>query len=181
MRINSKIAAIVIVVILFGGIALTTALGYWQTENTKIPQKYSEGEFVGEYNPEDIRGSYALSDIADVFGIPVEELAHAFGIDEAGLEDPASFKVKDLGTLFPLEGSSKGAIETSSVRLFVALYKGLPYEMTEECSLPRPAVEILKEKANLTEEQKGYLDTHVIELSGFNSDYVPTEESGESA
>ena len=49
------------------------------------------------------------------------------------------------------------------MRLFVAWYKGLPYELSEDSFLPAPAVQILRDKAELTPEQKAYLDTHTLD------------------
>jgi hypothetical protein len=71
--------------------------------------------------------------------------------------DPAEFQVKTLEAQFagqPVE------IGTLSVRLFVAAYKGLPFEHTDEIFLPAEAVEILKEKAYLSPEMVAYLASH---------------------
>ena len=48
---------IVVLVVLFGGIALATSLGLWNTENTRTPARLEKGVAAGAYNPEDIRGS----------------------------------------------------------------------------------------------------------------------------
>lgn len=161
MKLNSKIVAIILVTILFGGIGITKVLGVWQTESTKIPAKYTNGEFAGQYNPEDIRGSYTLQDITNAFDIPVETLAKAFGIRA---DDPASVLVKDLETLYANLKEEGTPIETASIRYFVALYKGLPFEEVEEIYLPLSAVEILQENGNLTPEQQAYLENHTVEI-----------------
>ena len=72
-----------------------------------------------------------------------------------------AFKVKELETIFPDKDSE---VRTSSVRLFTAWYKGLPYEMKEESFLPGPAVAILQEKAILDQMQQSYLDTHTYKV-----------------
>ncbi len=158
MKMTSKSMAAVILVILFGGIAVTTVLGWWATETTKEPAKFSEGEAAGEYNPLDIRGSYTFGDISRLFEIPLEDLAAAFQVP-AG-EDVEGFQVKSLEEQFagyPVE------LGTSSVRLFTAFYAGLPYDLTaEEMYLPDSAVEILLAKAQLDEEQKAYLAAHTV-------------------
>jgi len=162
MKMTSKPMAVIILVILFGGIALTTALGWWATETTKEPAKFSDGEAAGEYNPLDIRGSYTFGDISRLFEIPLEDLAAAFQVP-AG-EDAAGFQVKSLEeqfAAFPLE------LGTSSVRLFTAFYTGLPYDLTvEEVYLPDSAVEVLLAKAQLNEEQKAYLAAHTVNTGG---------------
>lgn len=47
---------------------------------------------------------------------------------------------------------------------FVAFYNGLPYDMSEDIYLPQSAVEILKSKGNLNNEQIKYLQNHTINI-----------------
>lgn len=158
MKMTSKSMAAVILVILFGGIAVTTALGWWATETTKEPARFSEGEAAGEYNPLDIRGSYTFGDISRLFEIPIEDLARAFQVPQG--VDPASFQVKNLEDQF---AAYAGDLGTSSVRLFTAFYTGLPYDLTlEEVYLPDSAAAVLLAKAPLNEEQKAYLAAHTV-------------------
>lgn len=160
MRLKSKPLAIILFVILFGSIAFTTAMNWWQTESQKVPAKFSEGEAAGEYNPADIRGSYTFQNIQDAFDVPVEDLAAAFAIPAAS--DPAAFAVKELETLYTAQAAAGQEVGTASVRYFVALYTRLPYEITEEVFLPAPAVQILQNLGVLTVEQQAYLDTHTV-------------------
>lgn len=162
MKLNSKVVAVILVTILFGGIGISKALGVWHTESTKIPAKYTSGEFAGQYNPEDIRGSFVFQDIFNSFDVPVEVLAKAFGVN---VTDPESYPVKDLGLLYADLEAQGITIETASVRHFVALYKGLPYTATEETYFPISAVEILKEKGNISPEQLDYLEKHTVEVN----------------
>jgi hypothetical protein len=155
--------AIIIFLIVFSGIELAKITGYWRTESLKIPIKIKTGEFAGEYNPEDIRGSYRFSDIAKYFEIPLEDLQKAFGLPAD--EDVANFQCKELKEIYGYLEEEGKEIGTGSVRLFVALYKGLPYDLSEDTCLPLPAVEILKERANLSDEQIKYLETHSIDIS----------------
>ena len=71
MRITPRWMAVLVVSILFGGILLSIALGEWTTKSTKEPLKFSEGDYAGEYNPADIRGSYTFGDISELFDIPL--------------------------------------------------------------------------------------------------------------
>ena len=57
---------IIIFVFIFGGIAITSVTGYWQTSSSKIPAKYQGGEFAGQYDPADIRGSYSFGEISEI-------------------------------------------------------------------------------------------------------------------
>lgn len=134
--------AITIVVILIAGIGIGKLTNTFITESTKIPRKITTGEFTGEYDPADIRGSFTFSDISNSFDIPVDILAEAFDVAKAQKED---FQVKSLEEIYD-------DIGTSSVRQFVALYKGLPYA-DESDRLPESALDILLENNKITKEQ----------------------------
>jgi hypothetical protein len=173
MTLNSKILGLLVIVILFGAIFLTTLTGWWQTESTRVPVKFEEGEASGEYDPGDIRGSYSFGDVSSLFNIPLEDLGAAFQVPQG--TDLASFQLKSLEEIYaelPLE------IGTASVRLFAALYNGLPYELTEETWLLRPAVEILESQGNLTPEQSEYLSNHMFDLTGASSSAASDIQSG---
>jgi hypothetical protein len=163
MKLSSKPLGIIILVILFGSISVTTATGWWQTTNTKQPARYSEGEAAGQYNPADIRGSYTFGEISDLFDIPIEDLKIAFRLPEDS--NPAQYQVKNLEELYETLDTEIG---TSSVRLFVALYKGFPYDLTEDVYLLNDAVEPLKQSDKMSPEQSIYLENHTINLN--NSD-----------
>lgn len=157
MRIKPQLAVLLSVIIVVLGVLISWVLGFWQTESNKVPSKLEvpetqEGAVV--YDPADIRGSYTLGEISGLFEIPQEDLAAAFGVDQ---QLASAFKVKELESIYTDEDSEVG---TSSVRLFVAWYKGLPYELKEESFLPAKAVDLLREKATLSEEQQAYLSQH---------------------
>ena len=158
MTLTSKPLAVTILVVLFGGILISNAMGWWQTESTKQAATFSEGEFAGQPNPADIRGSYTFGDVENNFDVPATTLAQAFEVSSV---DPAAFGVKDLETIY---AGQEFEIGTASVRLFVALYTGLPYEIVEEIYLPERAVEMLKSHATLTADQIAYLDAHAVDL-----------------
>ena len=163
MKINSRVLAIVVLVTIFGGIALTTALGVWNTETTRVPVKFEEGEAAGEYNPEDIRGSYSFQDISTLFEIPGEELRIAFGLPAD--VDLAAIRTGDLESIYGDQLAADQEIGNASVQLFVALYKGLPYPLTEDNYLPAAAVELLKAHTALATDALVYLDQHTVQLT----------------
>lgn len=157
MKITPRLMAIFVVVVLFGGILVSIALGEWTTKSTKEPIKFTEGEFAGEYNPADIRGSYTFGDVSELFEIPLEDLAVAFRVTEP---DVAAVSVKTLEEKFVDLGVDLG---TSSVRLFVNLYKGYPLDFNVEDSyLLSEATVLLKEKASLSPEALAYLENHTV-------------------
>ncbi|MCX6080293.1 MAG: hypothetical protein NTW32_12230 [Chloroflexi bacterium] len=168
MTINSKILAVLVVVILFGGILISSGLGWWQTESNKVAATFTEGEFAGQANPADIRGSYTFGDVEKNFGIPVAVMGQAFNVKT----DPANFQAKGLEGVVTLSGVEIG---TSSIRLFVAFYKNLPFDLTSDIYLPETAVLLLKERP-LTPEQSKYLETHSAVLRESTSE--PTSEPG---
>ncbi len=141
MNLQSRQLAIIIPVFFIAGIGGTMAFNLWQTESSKTPTVIREGEFAGEYNPSDIRGSYSFEDIKNAFGVPVAALAAAFGATDR--EDPSSFQAKDLEDIY--FANEQGEIGTDSIRLFVAIYTGLPHTPEEGTVLPNPAKKILAE------------------------------------
>ncbi|HET7143548.1 MAG TPA: hypothetical protein VFI68_05990 [Anaerolineales bacterium] len=163
MNLTSKPLAAVILAILFGGIAFTTAMGWWQTESTKQPAVYTEGEFAGQSNPADIRGSYTFGDIENSFGISSSFLAQAFNIQT---DDPTAFAIKSLEDIY---AASEFEIGTASVRLFVAFYNGLPFDIGTDMYLPENAAALLKERT-LTPEQLTYLEAHTVANPADESD-----------
>ncbi len=162
MKIKSYGIALIVLIVIFGSVAFTSYLGQWKTTTDKVPAKYTQGEAIGEYNPADIRGSYTFGQIQDAFGIPSEELGLAFGI-----QDPsryAAFQVKELETIYAALADQNKEVGTDSVRIFVALYKGLPITLTDTTYLPTPAADILKTKATLSKEQLEFVNTHTVEV-----------------
>jgi len=186
---------LIVLIVIFGGIAMTMAFNLWKTEGGgggqgsgggQVPVTFKEGEFAGQYNPADIRGSYSFGHISELFEIPLTELGMAFGL--GAIENLADFKCKDLHETYAnLEEDVE--IGTGSVKMFVALYTGLPCTLSDDDYLPQSAVELLKAKATLTEDQVAFLDTHSVDIGGLRivepgtvtEGVAPTEEHEESA
>lgn len=160
MKVKSSTIAIIVLAVIFGSVAYTSVTGQWKTKTDKVPATYTEGALSGQYNPADIRGSYTFANIETSFGIPADELAAAFDIKG---RDNAALQVKELETIYAAQAAQGKEIGTDSVRIFVALYKGLPITLTDTSYLPQPAVEILKAKATLTAEQLSFLDKHTVD------------------
>ena len=159
MTLTSKPLAVIVLVTIFGGILFSSAMGWWATTSSKEPVTFTEGEFAGQANPVDIRGSYTFGDIANSFDVTPEILAQAFGITEG---DPAAFAVKELEAIYLDSGFEIG---TASVRLFVAYYTGLPFDTTgQEIYMTQSATDILLAKGNLTPEQVAYLEKYTVTI-----------------
>ncbi|MBN8658474.1 MAG: hypothetical protein J0M11_22250 [Anaerolineae bacterium] len=172
MILTSKPLTLLLFMIMFGGIALSSVMGWWATESTKEPTTFTEGEFAGLANPADIRGSYTFGDIANSFDVTPEILVQAFGIST---NHPAAFAVKDLEAIYLESGYEIG---TNSVRMFVAFYTGLPIDLTlEETVMPQSAAKILLTKGNLTPEQVSYLEIHTVNLGDPASIVEPIVEA----
>lgn len=155
MKLKDKTVFLAIILIIFGGVAIADAFGVWVTESSKIPQKTE----AGEYDPGDIRGSYSFEDINKSFDIAPEKIAEAFSIVS---QQPETIKAKDIEGLY---GDVEEGVEigTGSVRCFVALYTGIPYE--SEDVLPVRAVEILYEEGKIEKNQKEALMAAAVNLS----------------
>ncbi|MBI9044133.1 MAG: hypothetical protein JEZ06_06585 [Anaerolineaceae bacterium] len=175
MKLQSKSMALIIVFVIFGGIILSAALNLWETESTKTPLKFSSGEASGEYNPIDIRGSYSFGEISTLFEIPIDDLAAAFGVPSD--MDKSSFQCKNLEEIYFEEAASGTEIGTASVRLFVALYKGLPFTLLDDTYLLQPALPILRQQGNLDDQQLSFVQSHLVNP---NSDlHVPTTDENQ--
>jgi len=178
MTLTSKPLAFIVLIVMFGGIGISSALGWWSTESTKQPATFTEGEFAGQANPADIRGSYTFGDIANAFDVTPETLAQAFQVTT---DDPATFAVKDLEGMYLDSGYEIG---TNSVRLFVAYYLGLPFETAgEDIYLPKPAANLLTNHTTLTPDQLTYLQSHTADVEPASSADVESApaQSEESA
>ena len=174
MRLTSKPLGIIVIAFIFGGISLSTWLGWWTTQSTKQPNKIQQGEYQGSYDPADIRGSYTFGEISSLFEIPLDELQQAFLPDATDLE---TTRINVLESIYAESAAAGQEIGTGSVRLFVAFYRGLPFETSEEYLLAS-AVDILSIKARLDPQQIAYLQAHQVELDnkpGANDSLVSTE------
>jgi hypothetical protein len=172
MKMNALVLGIVAVSVIFGAVLISSALGYWQTESSKSPAKISNGDFAGESDPADIRGSYSFGDIEAAFDIQASILAKAFGVSP---ETSDTFQLKSLETLYASLADQGVEIGTGSVKYFVSLYKGLPYELTEEVFLPLPAVELLINEGKVTEDQAKKLLEMAVEIPAFQTETSTTE------
>jgi hypothetical protein len=169
---NQKTLGLMTLILIFGGIIATMAAGVWSTETEKVPVKFSEGIAAGEYNPEDIRGSYAFIDVSTLFEIPIDVLFKAFGIPLD--TDPSQFKTKDLESYYAFEDENI-EVGNESVQVFVALYKNLPITLTDTY-LPKTAVEILKAlDTTWPAATIDYFDAYTVEIS---ADSVAPIETG---
>lgn len=158
MTLNARTLAATILVVFFGGILFANGLGWWKTESTKEAAVYTSGEFAGQANPADIRGSYTFGDVQENFDIPAEVLAEAFGIST---DEPENYPVKSLESAYAVSANAGFEIGTASVRVFVAFYHGLPFDLSTDIYLPESAAKILTERA-LSAEYASYLSTHTI-------------------
>ena len=127
------------------------------TETVKIPDKI---EGTSEYDPSTIKGSYAFTDISDLFDIPLGILGKAYGIPEDEWE---TVKNKDLKERYVFEDEIE--LGNGSVKMFIALYKNLPYDYeTEGDYIPMPAFLILEAEGKILPDQRAYIEAHKVEL-----------------
>lgn len=178
-KITSRVLALTVFLVIFGGIGATILTDLWTTKSTKTPVTFPDGEFKGQYNPADIRGSYTFTEVAELFQVKLSDLYDAFGIP-AGT-DGTTIQTKVLEEMYP---DLPHEIGNGSVQLFVALYKGLPAELDGDTYLPAPAREILlKTNSRLTGDQKAYVESHLqaLTLPGVDGTLTtPSSGSGSS-
>jgi hypothetical protein len=166
MKITAKTAAVILPLFFLLGILGTMVTGYWQTESSKTPTKYTTGTFAGESNPADIRGSYSFGDVEEVFSIPSETTAKAFGMSDS--EYPAALQAKLFEDVYGFIGEWE--IGTDSLRLFVALYKGLPYEPEDTTGLPQSAWNILTKEGAMGPVEQEKWAGRIVSLAGIEVD-----------
>ncbi len=172
MKIKTPQLALIVFIVIFGGIGLSEIFEIWSTTADKTPATYKDGENAGSYNPEDIRGSYSFEKIATFFEIDVNVLYQAFGIPKE--TDPSAIFSKDIEALYADTGAEIG---NESMQVFVALYKNLPIEIGTT-ALPKQAVDlILSLNPSLLPEQIQSLknNTVVIESKGETQTQTPTQ------
>lgn len=170
MRLKSTWIAIIFGVSLFALIGLSQLNGLFITESTKVPATISEGDFAGQYDPADIRGSYSFKDIELNFGVDVVVLAEAFGVSS---ENPGDFLCKELEALYPAS-EEQPEIGTDSVRLFVALITGLPIQ--SDSALPENAVGVLIREGIWTNALELQMEGRIVKLDAIVE--TSTELSG---
>lgn len=151
------VLGLVIATVFVGGIAIAQSLDVWKTKSGQEPARIQQGIFAGAYDPADIRGAYTLKETSLYFNIPLETLATAFGVP---LELAAHVRHSDLEKYYPEIGNG-------SIKLFVALYTGLPYKVDEPTYLLPPAITLLEELGTLTQEQLAYIKEHRVDPDSF--------------
>ncbi len=89
MKLNSKILGIIVLVVIFGGIALSSALGYWNTESTG-GGGYGASSETESGEAESIRGKTTFQDLLNL-GLPQATIEQVIG---GPMPEPLT-KVKD--------------------------------------------------------------------------------------
>lgn len=167
---KSRMLFIIILVITFGGIYVADMLGFWQTEAIKEASIIEEGDYKGLPNPEDIRGSYTFLDIENSYGIDSSILAKAFNIKT---DNPDIVKTMEIEDVYAYLGDDF-EIGTGSVRLFVAIYTGVPHSSLE--NIPSTAVSVLKDSGKWNDTLQSELADYIIQVEA-----VPTQSSMKAA
>jgi len=191
MEIRSKTLGVTIAIVIFGGIVGASALGLWNTKSGRKPARIQRSESVGEvagenagtgaYDPAELRGNHRFGEISEMFDIPLEILSRAFAIPAD--VDPTTFRTQNFDSIYP-EFEGEQEIGNGSMKWFVALYTGLPYEFEDDeeaTYLLRPAVDILMSHSDLTAEQIAYLDAHTIEIEIENAEFNTPEDELQSS
>lgn len=171
MKINSKWIGIISILVIFGGILIADVSGFWITESNKIPVKVEEGEFKGQLDPADIRGSYTFKDIENSFNVPVNVLAQSFRIKADNIEE---FQVKNLESIYSNLPQDID-IGTGSVKYFVSLYTGI--HTVDGEYLPKAAIETLYTAGKINDNEKEELLLNAIDIK--NTEFRDTTHEEE--
>ncbi len=135
------------------------------------PLRYQEGPFEGMPIPEDIKGSYTLAQTAELHNIPLPVISEAFMVPVELLAYVRNSNLKDLySSLISLDKE----LGNGSVKMFVSMYNGIPFEAHEPTWLLESGATILKKSGKLTTEDFRYIDAHTVYLS----EIVPVDWTG---
>lgn len=182
MKLNNLALALIILVLLGGGIITTLVLDLWSPkpgeatppvtsmDSNSITSQSDNitGEtqavinFNTPYKPAEIKGTNTFAEISKMFNVPLNDLGNAFGL--TSIPNFSALKARELKAIYTNLGPNI-KLETESVRIFVSMYTAKPYPYSPTAYLPAPAVTILKQKATLTKEQLTFLDTHTLNVS----------------
>ena len=149
-----------IIIILWGGIWLTSQLGLFDSSRPAEPIKLTEDV----YDVADIRGSFTLAEIEEFYQVSPQAIIEAFNLKDD--IDPSLFLLKDLKEIYQevdIEGEAY-AVETDTVKVFVSLYSEIPYTSEETFYLPESAVEYLIKEDKLSPEEQDYWEKHTFKL-----------------
>ena len=161
--------------ILVAGILLSVALGLWNTSSSKQPALIKSGDFAGLANPADIRGSYTYRDVLKSFTIPETVILQAF--QSSSLDE----RLGDLETLWASVIPEGMEVGTDSIRLFVSLYTGIPYEAEETTLLPKSAIDVLiSEGRNTDPNFERYTRDAVALPAGLATQVLPAPSNEQS-
>jgi len=149
-----------IIIILGGGIWITSQLELFDTSKSAEPIKLTEDI----YDVADIRGSFTIADIEEFYQVPPSAIIESLNLEED--TDPTLFQLKDLKEIYQeveVEGEAY-AVETDTVKVFVSLYSDIPYTSKETFYLPDIAVNYLIKENKLSKEEQDYWKNHTFKL-----------------
>ena len=197
---------IIIVLILGGGIWLTSEMGLFNTsrssargsspgrgrnrsiistdsvdisENYELQVQEKLSAEIVDVN--DIRGSFTLVELENIYQIPPIAIIESFGLNED--INPTTFRLRDLKDLYdPYEKDGETyPIETDTIKVFTSLYANTPYSSAETFYLPEAAVHYLIEHNRLTSEQESYWKEHAFNLDTLKKDnLIATQEDSKA-
>jgi hypothetical protein len=90
MKLNSKLLGIIVLAVIFGGIAISSALGYWNTEGSGGGHGNGAVPISGQPEEESIRGRTTFQDLL-AMGLSQETIERVIG---GPMPDPLT-RVKD--------------------------------------------------------------------------------------
>lgn len=158
----------IVVIIIGGGIWLTSEVGLFDTTRSVEPARLTEEV----YDIADIRGSFTLSEVETYYQVPPAAMIETFNLNKD--TNPTSFQLKDLKEIYqPVEIEGEMVeVETDTVKVFVSLYSDIPYRSEETTHLPEQVVDYLMQENKLTEEEQDYWKNHTFDLIPIEQDTV---------
>ncbi len=184
-----------IIIILVGGIWLTSQVGLFATTRSAsstplqggggrqiqpvATESIAEGVSTELFDVANTRGSFTLVEVEQFYKVTPEVIIEAFSLSRD--TNPSTFQLRDLKEIYaPVEiDGQMYEVETDTVKVFVSLYSGIPYVSDETFYLPEKAVRLLISENRLTPEEESYWEAHTFNLESLAQDELAiVQESG---
>lgn len=204
MRIRYIHVLFMVIIIIGGGIWLTSQAGLFNTTRSGRTNPFRNGgrgqsqlllnesvevskdsenetqDIISEVNHDiaEIRGSFSLVELEQYYRVPSSSIIEAFALEKD--TNPSSFRLRDLKEIYlPVEiNGEMYEVETDTVKVFVSLYSDIPYTSEETTHLPEQAVNYLLREDKLAEDEINYWENHTFNLLLISGD-TEIQKAGE--
>lgn len=146
------------ILIFAAALAIFGIVYYYQTEESHGEDRLLSSEKLDSLDATSISGSTNLQDIIDIYEIDEDDMRSAFLLEDS--INLYNFETKDLESYYTNIDESID-LGNEAVQAFVALYKGLDYDISE-LYLPESAISLLISLNKLNADQIAHFETYTV-------------------